>query len=69
MALLFLLLQPIKRREKVLILDEPELGLHPAAIHLLAEHIQSAAREGTQILLATQCQTPFKSEPLDAAKN
>lgn len=53
-GLLFLLLQPIERRAKTLILDEPELGLHPAAIHLLAEHILAATREGTQVLLATQ---------------
>ena len=36
-----------------IIIDEPELGLHPAAITLLAELIQQAA-EHTQVIVATQ---------------
>lgn len=37
-----------------LIIDEPELGLHPAAIRKLAGMIQSAAAKGCQVILATQ---------------
>lgn len=53
-ALLFVLMQPETKRPKVLILDEPELGLHPAAIRLVAERVGAVADEGTQVLLATQ---------------
>jgi len=37
-----------------IVLDEPELGLHPAAIGLLAEMVHAAADDGHRILLATQ---------------
>lgn len=46
-----LLLQPTL--PAVVLLDEPELGLHPAAITLLAS-LLSAAAERTQVLVATQ---------------
>jgi len=36
-----------------ILIDEPELGLHPYAIALLAELVQSAA-ERTQVILSTQ---------------
>jgi predicted ATPase len=36
-----------------IIIDEPELGLHPAAIGILAELIQSAGKQ-TQLIVATQ---------------
>ena len=36
------------------VLDEPELGLHPAAIDLLAEMARVAGRNGHRGLLATQ---------------
>ena len=36
-----------------IIIDEPELGLHPSAIAILAELIQDASRR-TQIIVATQ---------------
>lgn len=36
-----------------IIIDEPELGLHPAAIIVLAELIQAAAKQ-TQVIVATQ---------------
>ncbi|MNF87518.1 hypothetical protein D3C84_699860 [compost metagenome] len=36
-----------------IIIDEPELGLHPAAIVILAELIQQAAQR-TQVIVATQ---------------
>lgn len=45
------LLQP--RRPATIVVDEPELGLHPCAIRLLAELIQSAS-EHTQVVVSTQ---------------
>lgn len=45
------LLQP--NPPSTIIIDEPELGLHPAAIVLLAELIQVAS-ERTQVVVATQ---------------
>jgi predicted ATPase len=45
------LLQP--NPPSTIIIDEPELGLHPAAIVILAELIQVAAK-GTQVIVATQ---------------
>ena len=36
------------------VLDEPELGLHPAAIGLLAEMAHIAGRNGHKVILATQ---------------
>ena len=37
----------------MIIIDEPELGLHPEAIGILSELIQDAAKR-TQIVVATQ---------------
>ncbi len=48
------LLQP--NPPSTIIIDEPELGLHPAALGLLAELIQSAS-ERTQLIVATQSPT------------
>ncbi len=45
------LLQP--KPPSTIIIDEPELGLHPAAIVILAELIQVAAKR-TQVIIATQ---------------
>ena len=53
MALASLLLQPKKNIPDVIVLDEPELGLHPAAIVSLAEMI-SVAQRNCQVILATQ---------------
>jgi predicted ATPase len=53
MALAALLLQPPDLLPKFIVLDEPELGLHPAAISELAGMVKIAIRN-TQILLATQ---------------
>ena len=53
MALATLLLQPPKLLPKFIILDEPELGLHPAAIAELGGMVRIAA-QNTQVLLATQ---------------
>lgn len=49
-----LLLQP--HPPPLIIIDEPELGLHPAAIHLLASMLRSAAFD-SQIIVATQSVT------------
>jgi predicted ATPase len=37
-----------------IIIDEPELGLHPAAIAKLAGMIKSVAEKGCQVIIATQ---------------
>lgn len=48
-----LLLQPVGERPSIILLDEPELGLHPYAISMLASMVKSAATE-TQIIISTQ---------------
>lgn len=53
MALVALLQQPEADLPDVLILDEPELGLHPYAINVLAGLIQSASVH-VQVIVATQ---------------
>ncbi|MCP3957867.1 MAG: AAA family ATPase [bacterium] len=53
MALVALLLQPERDLPDVLILDEPELGLHPYAINIVAGLLRAAA-EHSQVILATQ---------------
>lgn len=52
-ALATLLLQPERTMPNIIIIDEPELGLHPYAIDQLAEMIKDAALH-TQIIVATQ---------------
>ena len=52
-ALATLLGQPAELRPSTTILNEPELGLHPFAIHVLAALIQSASVH-TQIIVSTQ---------------
>lgn len=54
MATLFL--QPISLRPKSIVLDEPELGLHPAALEVLAELVKSASKEN-QVICSTQSVT------------
>lgn len=51
-----LFLQPPKQLPATIVLDEPELGLHPYAISLLADMVRSAAQH-TQVILATQSVT------------
>lgn len=51
-ALTVLFLQPEPPR--VVVIDEPELGLHPVAIEKLAGLIKSTANRGTQVIVATQ---------------
>jgi predicted ATPase len=52
-ALTTLLMQPLELRPSVILIDEPELGLHPEAIGLLASLIKLASVD-TQIIAATQ---------------
>lgn len=52
-ALATLLLQPEKTMPHVIIIDEPELGLHPYAIDQLTEMIKDASLHA-QIIVATQ---------------
>ena len=51
-ALTVLFMQPWLPR--VIIIDEPELGLHPVAIEKLSGLIKMAAQKGTQVIVATQ---------------
>ncbi|MCD4707945.1 MAG: AAA family ATPase [Candidatus Sabulitectum sp.] len=53
MALTALLLQPEELLPKVFFLDEPELGLHPAAISNFAGMVRTAS-QSSQIVIATQ---------------
>jgi predicted ATPase len=48
-----LFLQPVELRPSVILVDEPELGLHPYAIELLASLIKQASKE-TQVIAASQ---------------
>jgi len=51
-ALTTLLLQP--NLPSVIIIDEPELGLHPVAINKLSGLLRSASRKESQIIISTQ---------------
>ena len=53
MALATLLLQPPQTMPSIIVIDEPELGLHPKAISILAGLIKKAAQDA-QVVLATQ---------------
>ena len=55
-ALSTLFLQPPDLRPSIILLDEPELGLHPYAIAILSSIIKSVSAD-TQVLLATQSST------------
>lgn len=48
-----LFLQPVQYRPSVIVVDEPELGLHPSAIAILASMVKQASEE-TQVILSTQ---------------
>ncbi|HNW82649.1 MAG TPA: AAA family ATPase [bacterium] len=52
-ALTTLLCQPEELMPTAVIIDEPELGLHPAALNLFSEMVKSASKF-TQIILSTQ---------------
>ncbi|NQS96873.1 MAG: AAA family ATPase [candidate division Zixibacteria bacterium] len=51
-ALATLLLQPINYLPKTILIDEPELGLHPYALNILASMVRKASFN-SQIILAT----------------
>lgn len=53
-ALMTALLQP--NPPSMIVIDEPELGLHPFALSVLASHLELAA-ERTQVLVCTQSPT------------
>jgi predicted ATPase len=53
MALITLLLQPEEYLPDVLFVDEPELGLHPVAIHLFAALLRSVSAHH-QVVVSTQ---------------
>lgn len=55
-ALATLFLQPESYRPSVILVDEPELGLHPYAITLLASLVKQAS-VSTQVIISTQ--SPF----------
>jgi predicted ATPase len=52
-ALFTLLLQPPEDLPELIVLDEPELGLHPAALAVLADLLKATAQH-SQLLIATQ---------------
>ncbi len=52
-ALATLFLQPKERRPSVILVDEPELGLHPKAITLLASMVEAVSAH-TQVIITTQ---------------
>lgn len=52
-AIIALLLQPEADLPKLIVLDEPELGLHPHALETIAGLIRAASLS-TQVLVATQ---------------
>lgn len=63
-CLITLLLQP--NLPDTIIIDEPELGLHPSAIELLASLIKSVAANDKQIICSTQSVTLLNHfEPKD----
>ena len=53
LCLATLLLQPVELQPSLILLDEPELGQHPAALTVLAEMLQTAG-DGRQVVVATQ---------------
>ena len=55
-CLITLLLQPPEKLPLVLIVDEPELGLHPYALNLIASLFR-AASEHVQVIISTQSST------------
>jgi predicted ATPase len=53
-ALCALFLQPIEFIPDVLLIDEPELGLHPTALLILASMARNVVAQGKQVILTTQ---------------
>ncbi|MEE4355402.1 MAG: AAA family ATPase [Desulfococcaceae bacterium] len=52
-CLITLLLQPEDRQPELIVVDEPELGLHPYALNVVAALFKNASQH-TQILISTQ---------------
>ncbi|MEP7102307.1 MAG: AAA family ATPase [Burkholderiales bacterium] len=52
-CLVTLLLQPVKNLPDTVLIDEPELGLHPYAIDVLADLLKQVAEE-RQLIVSTQ---------------
>jgi predicted ATPase len=48
-----LLLQPVELQPSIIVIDEPELGLHPYAMTIFAELVKKAALK-KQVILSTQ---------------
>lgn len=48
-----LLLQPVELQPELILIEEPELGLHPASLTLLAEMLQHAS-DSRQVIASTQ---------------
>ena len=63
-ALATLFLQPVSLRPSVILVDEPELGLHPFAVSMLASLVKQSAT-GTQVILSTQ--SPLLLDHFDPA--
>lgn len=55
-CLISLLLQPKEKLPYLILVDEPELGLHPYALHVIASLFRAASRH-TQVLVSTQSST------------
>jgi predicted ATPase len=56
MALITLFQQPLEDFPALIVVDEPELGLHPHAITIIAGLIRAASLK-TQVILTTQSTT------------
>jgi len=56
LALAALLLQPVEERPAIIIIDEPELGLHPDAVAIFAGMLRAASTH-SQVIISTQSVT------------
>jgi predicted ATPase len=52
-----LLQQPINSMPETVLIDEPELGLHPHALNILASMLKSVAAQGKQVIVSSQSVT------------
>jgi predicted ATPase len=71
MCLIALLLQPEHLMPKIIVIDEPELGLHPYAIDVIAGLLRGASQHA-QIIVATQSPqliSMFQPEEIIVAEN
>ena len=57
-CLITLLLQPENELAGLIVVDEPELGLHPYALNVIASLFKKASHH-TQVLIATQSSSFF----------